>query len=191
MSGNTPENIAIKARRKNGKVHVTITFDAQEDRWFKKDEIIARMNITKGWLLRHLYTWADFDHSYSIELFKDALENLGKGLIRWDHAVLGKRNGRRAIRASKMLDQAYFKEYYESKSYENWRKRSTMQWRPLKNGMSQMYYNYLYDNAMGMDKKEYSDKMFKLIHKREERIKLKQKINVWKFIHKYIEHWWD
>ncbi len=194
MNNDKPLNIETKVRRKNGKVHINISFDVEESRDFGKSEIKARLEHTTPWMIEHLYSWADFDHFFSINLFVDALHNLGKGLLRWDNCVLSQSNGRRCLTASAMLKKAYNYESWNDKSYRNWASRNSIWWKKLqgtKKGLSQMMTDHIKDNVMGMDKEEYSQKMWKLIHKRQEKVKKELKESAWKYIHKYIEHFWD
>lgn len=189
-----PQNLNVKVHRYGGKVKVKITFEVNEDRYFDKDEMKARMDHTAPWLVEHLYSWADFDQVFSINLFVDALHNLGKGLLRWDNHTNALKCGRRCLAASAMLKKAYSFEAYNDKSYQNWSSRNKLWWKKLrgtKQGLSQMMTDHLKDNAMGMDKEEYSSKMWKLIHERQKPVEAAMKKDAWDFIHKYIEHWWD
>lgn len=164
----SPQNLNVKVHRYGGKTKIQITFEVNEDKHFDIDEMRARMDRTAPWLVEHLYSWADFDHSYSVNLFVDALHNLGKGLLRWNNGVSSERNGRRCLAAAAMFKKAYSFESWNDKSYENWSSRRKNRWKALKGtkGMSQMVTDHIKDNAMGMDKKEYSDKMWKIIHRR-------------------------
>lgn len=183
---NPPQNLNIKCRRKNGKVHFKIEFDIEEDKWNKKEEFKARVDRCAPWLLEHLYTWADFDHHYTLELFCDSLENLGKGLIRWDNALHARRTGRRALRAASQLRTAYADKYcLEDKSYTYWSKQNPIKWIPVgKLGMCQMSHDYAISE-------EYSEKMWKTIIKRCDKWEKQRKEEAWKYIHKHLESFWD
>lgn len=194
VNGHSPENMNIKVHRYGGKVKVKITFEVNEDRWFDKDEIKARIERTAPWMVEHLYSWADFDQAYSINLFVDALHNLGKGLLRWNNHTNALKDGRRCLAAAGMLKKAYNYKSYDDKSYINWQKNNSIWWKKLKGtkcGLMQMVTEHPSENAMGMDKEVYSDKMWKLIHKRQTKVEEEMKKEAWEFIHKYISHWWD
>lgn len=186
-----PQNVNLKVHRYKGKVKVNITFEVNETRDFDKDEIKARLNRSAPWMLEHLYSWADFDHFFSINLFVDALYNLGKGLLRWNNHTNALKCGRRCLAASAMLKKAYNYEAWNDKSYQNHQKRTEYKWGKFKRGLSRLETTPLYDNAMGMDREEYENKMYKVIHKRQKREEEHMKQEAWAFIHKYIEHWWD
>lgn len=189
-----PQNVAIKTYRYGGKVKVKISFEVEEDcKHFDKDEMQARMNRAAPWMLEHLYSWADFDHFFSVNLFVDALYNLGKGLLRWDNCKTSVKNGRRCLAAAGMLKKAYTTAIWDDKSYRNWINNRRISWKTLPGtgGMSQMITKHLKENAMDMDKKEYSDKMWRLINDRHKKIEGERKAEAWAFIHKYIEHFWD
>lgn len=187
-----PQNLKTKVYRHNGKVKIKIEFEVEEDKkYFDKDEMKARLDRTTPWMLEHLYSWADFDQCYSINLFQESLYYLGKGLLRWDNCISSTKNGRRCLAAAKMLERAYNSCMTEDKSYENWSDRHKLRWVPLKNGMSRMARDQLCDNAMGMDREEYSSKMWEVIHERTKKIEAVRKKEVWEFIHKYIEYFWD
>lgn len=192
MTENQPENINIKVHRYNGKVKVKIEFDVTEDKWFTKDQISDRLIKNAPWLIRHLYSWEGFDQTYSIDLFVEALHNLGKGLLKWNNHVNSIQCGRRCLTASAMLKKAYNFEAWNDKSYHNWADNNKTWWRKLnKKGLSQLMTNHHKENAMAMDKAEYSDKMWKIIHKRQQKTKSTMKAEAWKYIHKHIESFWD
>lgn len=187
-----PQNLKTKVYRYKGKVKIKIEFEVEEDKsYFDKDEMEARLNRTTPWMLEHLYSWADFDHCFSVNLFIDALYNLGRCLLRWNNHTNTLKCGRRCLVASKMLEKAYNSHVTEDKSYENWSNRHKYRWVPLKNGMSQLVTDHLHDNAMGMDREEYSNKMWKIIHNREKKVEAARKKEAWEFIHKYLESFWD
>lgn len=190
----SPQNLNVKVHRYAGKVKVKITFEVQEDKHFDIDEMRARLDRTAPWLVEHLYSWADFDHCFTINIFIDSLYNLGKGLLRWNNCASSQKNGRRCLAAAAMLKKAYNYETYKDKSYQNWAEGNSHWWRKLKGnkqGLSQMMTDYTKGNAMGMDKQEYSNKMWNIIHNRQKRVEESLKREVWEYIHKYLEHWWD
>lgn len=186
-----PKNVNLKVHRYKGKVKVNITFEVNETRDFDKGEIRARLERTAPWMLEHLYSWADFDHSYSINLFIDALHNLGKGLKRWNNHVNADKCYKRCMAAAAMLKKAYNYHAWEDASYKNHMKRTAHRWGKFRKGLSQMHSDHLYDNAMGMPREEYETKMFHVIHKRQKREEEHMRQEAWAFIHKHIESWWD
>ena len=191
MSDYKPENLVTTVRRKSGKVHIKIEYDVEEDKWMGKNEMKARLERTLPWLAPHLHTWADFDQGYSIDLFCDSLTALGKGLLRWSNHLNAEHCGHRALAAARMLHDAYHYETWEDKSYQNWSSRNVHGWKPYKKGLTQMTTTHLYNNAMGMDREEYSSKMWHLIFDRQKVVEANMKKEAWEFIHKHIESFWD
>lgn len=182
--------LKTKVHRYGGKTIATLQFEVEEDRHNTKEEIQHRLERNAPWMAYHLINWADFDHSYSIELFIDSLKHLGKGLIRWNNAFHAKRNGRKALQAAAMLERAYNYHSSDDVSYKNWANRCPVWWKKIKSG-SRMMRDYPYDNAMNMDREEYSDKMFIIIINRQRKQEETLKKEAWEFTHKHIEKWWD
>ncbi len=182
-----------KVYRNKGKTYVKILLEVEEDRWHKKEEMQARLEHTLPWMGKHLIEWADFDEQYSLNLFTDALQALGEGLIRWDNCVSSQRNGRRAMAASKMLQNAYGYESWSDKSYRNWSDRHKIYFKPykVKGGLLEVCREYTATNAMGMDEKAYSDKMWKVIFARQEKTEANMKKEAWAFLIKHFESLWD
>lgn len=188
-------NIKTKVYNYGGVTKVKVEFDVATDKWHDKDEVAARLELNKNWILDHLIGYADFDESYSINLFADALINLGRGLLRWDNCVLSQRNGRRALFAGKKLRQIYGYGHSwmrDDKSSKNLDERNPFELRK-DNGayLSRLSHDFRYDNAMDMDREEYYEKMWKIIHKRLDRVHEEEMDWIWKYIRKYINHWWD
>ncbi len=170
MNTRLPQNIITKCRRKSGKVHITIEFDVEEDANLDKQEIQARLKYTE-WLLPHLYTWADFDSYYTIELFCDSLRALGKGLMRWDNTLHSMRTGRRAIIAAEKLHKAYSgNSVIDDKSYMYWQKQHPI--------------DFLKGNKR-------ANRIWEVINKRLFKQDKERESAAWAYIHKYIKHFWD
>lgn len=184
-------NITTKVYRYGGKTKVRVEFEVAEDKYFDKDEIVARLKVTTPWLLEHLIGWADFDHYFTIQLWIDSLERLGDGLIRWDNALHARRNGRRAKFAAHLLKRAYNWETYNDKSYENWINRHSNIFKSAGKGYTRLMHDYHYDNAMGMDRREYSNKMWKIITNRSDKCEQQAIDDAWAYIKKYLPMWWD
>jgi hypothetical protein len=192
------KDLKTKVWKYRDKIKVQINFEVDEEdkSYWDVKEVRARVERNQ-WMIKHLYRWADFDHSFSIELFAESLENLGRGLLRWDNCVDSEKNGRRALYAAALLRRAYDGHLFDinDKSYDNWASKNQIGWKkyhhPKKKGLMQMTVTQTDDNAMGMDRKEYSNKMYKIIYKRNKKIIDERKEFVWKYIHKYIEQWWD
>lgn len=188
---NSPQNIKAKVYRYKGKVKVKIEFEIEGG---DKGEIKARLDLNKYWMLHHLCYWADFDFYFTIELLSSSLENLGKGLIRWDNCVNSLKQGRRCLSSSRLLAQAYdlgLKDITSDKSYMKWFENNPLTWKLSGKGRKQALTVPVAGNSMGLSKEEYSDKMWHVIHSRRESTEKLRKKEVWEFIHKHIESWWD
>lgn len=185
--------IKKKVYRHAGKTYVDIKLEVDESQWHEKEEMQARLDRSLPWMADHLTNWADFDYSYTLNVFIDSLYALGQGLIRWDNASNAQRNGRRAMTAARMLKKAYNYETYLDKSYINWSKRSIDKTRPYKGhkGMIEMFAEHPYDNAMGMEPLLYSSKMLKIIFNRQRKTESNMKKDAWNYVNKYICTFWD
>lgn len=163
------------------------------NRWKEAKDILDRVKKNKNWMLEHLGDWADWDYSSTVHLFADALERLGKGLIKWDNNTMSLRNGRRALFAARRLKKLIeIGDYYMTpdKSMDNHSKRQRRRdvpvdgyvwWKPI----------YDYDNLMGMGRQEYENKMYKVITKRLKYSFETEWADTWAYIGKYLRHWWD
>lgn len=191
MSNQLPQNVITKCRRRNGKVHITIEYDLDEDKWYGKDEMAVRLQYTSSWLLKHLCIWADFDHCYSMELFIDSLKALSTGLLRWNNCITSKRNGHRCLTAARQLEIAYADDSCIAKNYQNWSKRYKIGWKSYKGGFVEIIRTELCSNAMEMDAKEYSNKMWHLIYNKRKILEKTRKDEAWAYLRKYLEHFWD
>lgn len=158
----------------------------------KEDWDINQFHKNKKWLAKHLFTWAGYDHSYTLNLFCDSLEQLGKELGEYNHLVTSQKNSRRAIFAAKSLRKCISDDMYEDKSFLNWSSRNRHYSSKIPGrDMYKMTTKYLCNNAMGMPRKEYSAKMFKVINRRFQETGEKRWSDVWDFIKKHIRGWWD
>ena len=151
---NNATNITHKVWRTKGVTKVRLEFTVDEDKYFKKDEIEARLALTSKWLAKHLVTFADFDQAYTLDLLEDALNALGEGLGRWDNCLHSERNAKRAKTAARMLKNAYNFESCKDKSYINWSSRHKHWHKNLPRGYSQWMTTELHDNAMKLDRDE-------------------------------------
>ena len=191
---NKPENVELKVRRRNGKVHCTLSFDVEEDSYCDKAEIRARLERNTKWLTAHLYTWADFDDSFTTLLFADALQKLGEGLLRWNNLMCSQANGRRAIQAAHMLRDAYSYDLHDDPGYQNWNDKCRLEWVDAASlgfkGHNALQRIYHYGPHI-KDPDDYAAKMYNIIEKRVTNVTMRKKREVWEFIHKHIESFWD
>ncbi len=195
------KNTKQKAYKYGGKTFVDIKIEVELDKWDDFDSLKERLNINVPWMAPHICQWGDYDYSYSIQLFVDSLEALGRGLLRWDNVIGSTRNGRRALTAAAMLKRAYNYESWDDKSYRNWSRRQKHVSIPISakgNTVLRKYAKYFrldtvhdFGNAMRMDREEYANKMWKIIYKRQQRVEAELKLAAWQYIKKYVEHWWD
>ncbi len=186
--------LTSKVYRQNKKTYVKILLEVEETQWKSKDEMQARLNKTLPWMAEHLVEWADFDYGYTIDLFVDSLTHLGKGLLSWDNCTNSLRNGRRALTAAKMLHNAYNYATWDDKSYINWSARNTTTWTKIKGGVMEgtlMKNECVFSNAMGVEAQEYSDRMWRIIYKRQTEAEEALKKEAWEYIAKYIVYLWD
>lgn len=145
-----------------------------------------------AWLLPHAWKWRGFDHHYSLDLYLDSLEKLGYELMRYDNCTLSRRNGRRCLTAARQLRKVSKENTtIEDRAYKNWSSRRRDKFIPLKDGMTEWADEELQDNAMGMDRKEYSNKMWHIIHKRTSKEEEEYFKESWAYLVKWHRHWWD
>lgn len=187
------KNIHKKVYTYKGVQKVKVEFDVvyEHPRDAYESKRLQEILQDHDWLLKHYVGWRNWDHCYTIDLFKDSLQNLGKGVYTGDF-IGSKKAGARAMLAADMLDKAYLDSPVD-KSRTNHIKRFEMNWKklPKTGGMSQLIFNYPYSNAMGMDNEEYQTKMGNVIRKRMEKEENNKKTAVWQYIRKYLEYWWS
>ncbi len=188
------KSTAQKAHRYAKKTYIDIRIEVELDKWDDFNSLKKRLNINLPWMADHICQWGDYDHAYSIQLFVDSLQALGRGLLRWNNVVGSLRNGRRALTAAGMLKRAYEYESWEDASYKNWSARNRHIHVPIKI-KGQRFYEmqtlHDYSNAMNMDREKYADKMWKIIHNRQKIVEAQMKIDAWTYIQKHIESFWD
>lgn len=194
-------NTKQKAYRYAGKTFVDVRIEVEMEQWDKLSSLKDRIALTVPWMADHLCQFGDYDYSYNISLWVDSLTALGRGLLRWNNVVGSQRNGRRALTAAAMLKRAYNYESWEDKAYLNWSARSKHLHIPINakgNVVLKKYAKYYqlktiqtYDNAMGMNREEYADKMWKIIHDRQKITEAQMKIDAWAYIQKHLCSWWD
>jgi hypothetical protein len=187
-------NIKKKVYQYKGVQKVKIEFDViyEHPRDAYESKRLQEILQDHDWLLKHYVGWRNWDEYYTIDLFKDSLHNLGKGVYN-GHFVSSKKHGARALLAADMLDKLYLNEPRD-KSYDNHMKRFTLSRKPYKTKtpglMYELVHEYPHSNAMGMDSEVYERKMFRVIYKRQQEAEKKNKDYVWNYIRKYIEYWW-
>lgn len=194
-------NTAQKAHRYAKRTFVDIRIEVELDKWDDFDSLKSRVVLNVPWMANHICQFGDYDYSYSVSLWIDSLIALGRGLLRWNNVVGSQRNGRRALIAAAMLKRAYFYENWEDKSYLNWSSRSKHVSIPIsekgnvvlkKNAKYfQLTTVHAFDNAMGMDKEEYADKMWRIIHNRQKKTEAQMKIDAWAYLQKHLTSFWD
>lgn len=191
------KNIQTKVWRRDKKIKVRVEFEVDECSYWDKETVEERAEVNQ-WILEYYLTFMNFDYYSTIQLLCDSLEVLGKGLLKWNNHSDALRTGRRALFAAHLLHKAYDNAYYElsdtDKSYINWKSRHTDYFEPVRRNqmLGQAWcHKYLYDNAMGMDREEYSTKMYRLILKRNKKVFEERKIAAWNFLNKHIESFWD
>lgn len=187
-------NIKKKVYQYKGVQKVKVEFDVvyEHPRDAYESKRLQEILQDHDWLLKHYVKWRNWDEHYTIDLFKDSLYNLGKGVYD-GHFVGSKKHGARALLASDMLNKLYIKEPIDN-SYVSHIKRFNFSSKPINTAAGRMYElvpEYLYTNAMGLPNEEYERKMFKVIHKRQQETEKKNKDYVWNYIRKYIEYWWS
>lgn len=135
-------------------------------------------------LFKHIINMRPWDSSFNIDLFVHSLEYTAHGLKN-GHSILSERLYRRCLTAAGLLDRAYHFEVYNDKSYMNWFKRNPRSFVKLDNSR----YSQLVSTSK--DPVEYSDNMYKIIHRRLDKQEKRMKKEAWEYLHKYIEHCWD
>ena len=141
------------------------------------------------WFVRQAWGWRSWDSHYNIILFARSLEESARNIKKYGNHVNSEKCSRKCMFAAALLKQAYGENLCISdKSYRNWHARNPIKFLRIPDGehkgLSEMTHDYT-------DTKEYSEKMWKVIHKRISKIEEDRKEFAWKFIHKNIQNWWD
>lgn len=128
--------------------------------------------------IKQAWHWRGYDYIYTIEALCDNLDNLGNCIIKNDIILHSVRVGRRAKTASAMLRRAYgLVNTKEDTSFKNYMDNHCRVLRDIKNKPLK------YD-------KDYSDKLWKVIRKRVDKIEEDRKKDAWKYLIKHIERMW-
>lgn len=148
-------------------------------------------NLLKNikWMLPHMWSFYSWDYSYVANLFISALEELGKGIDSDWHLVDRKRSVQCKFAARKLKKALAANYFLDDKSHINWRKRQTNYDFACREG-TKLKHIYLYDNAMGMARGEYADKMWHLMHERLAKTEEVSYNEAWKYIAKHFRGWW-
>ncbi len=134
--------------------------------------------------LPHIIHMRNWDNSYQITLFCDSLNYLAEGLKNGHH-LNAEKQYKRCLFASAQLYRAYDAHVINDKSYQKLSKNNPIKFVTLKSGHSLMTHDY------GIRGEEYYSKMFKLIHKRQEKVIEQNKKEAWEYINKHIESFWE
>lgn len=172
---------------------VNIEMKIPIDKWDKPEDALYRLKRNLKWMPNHVVNWADFDWCYTVDMFAESLVKLGEGLLRWNNCKNSVKDGRRALFAGKRLKKAADNLFpgTDDKSMKNHMSRFEFNHVKIPNGMVRMEHKYLLDNAMGMDREEYEDKMYQVIAKRVKAESEREWKETWAYIGKYMRHWWD
>jgi hypothetical protein len=155
-------------------------------------ECKTRLDVNE-WLLPFLTGWADFDYHFTLDLLIASLKALGKGLYFWNNVVGAERNAKRCYTAAALLKQAYTCDLhpeFRDKAWEIYFKRHPISYKKKDKNTTEVSFTKN-TNQMKMDEKEYDEKMWHLMFNKDKSILIKRKQYAWKYLHKYLEHWWD
>jgi len=139
------------------------------------------------YFVKQAWVWRDYDYVYTIDSFADNLERLAKALKSDTHS---RKKYRRCMTAAGLLRKAYSDStMIDDKSYINWTCNNIPCFSRIVshcalNNMVELTYKRKYPLR-------YSDNMYKLIHRRIDKVEKERKKEAWAYIHKYIEHFWD
>lgn len=128
--------------------------------------------------IRFAWGYRAWDYTYNLEIFIKLLETTGKNLREHGNAINSEKYSRRAYTAAGLLRKAYI-DYTISKT------------------SSYIYEKYGYSFMDNYKKPETPilERRIKMMQdiadKKEDDDSKKRKEEAWKYVHKYIEHFWD
>lgn len=135
--------------------------------------------------VKQAWEWREFDHYYSLEVYCNLLERLGKEIKETDRHTTAVKIQRECLIAARKLRSAYNRSVCDDKSYRYWSDNNPTQFVSSGNsGFSMITRKYKIS-------KEYSEKMFKIINARVEKSIEQDKKEAWEYVHKHCERWWD
>lgn len=170
---------------------------AYDEEWTHEDEhtdITKKSKLNSEWMLKHLLNFRRWDWSYNFSLFADSLMETGRNMLEQDRFVKSEKQGRRCLHAAAML-----KKIADDKLISDC---DTGLSRRLENTgiafvdidgseYSRLEWVYNSSNSMGMNQDEYENKMFKLAHDKEDKIKEGLINDTFELIRKNFRRWWD
>lgn len=138
--------------------------------------------------LKNAWRWREYDYCYTIEELADNLERIGKAM-RIGHHTNSEQSYRKAVRAAWQLRKAYNYSCVEDTSYKAWNAANPISFEEIQYGEDKGSYKVMTRHSR--KGKDYSDKMWKVIHRRTEAIEKAKKKEAWEYIHKHIESFWE
>jgi hypothetical protein len=183
------KNIKSKVYKTKGRIKAKLEFEIEDE---NNDVYSLNKKLNQNtWMFPHLVSFYPFDYGYNLQLFSDSLKATGTYIVNEGHFVGNKKTGRRALYASHLIRECYYTDHTDDKSFDNLCSRERMDWKKIKGGMYKIETTYLKDNAMNMDKEEYSKKMFKIIHNRWHKQDNDKWASSWAYLSKYLKHFWS
>lgn len=186
----------LETKKSKGKTTVFIEFEVRSiegDTWEDDHAFITRKVMWNKWLLKHIVTFCPWDSGYNFILFGDSLLETGRNLIKNGSTVSHVHDGRQAMQAGAMLHKIDSDDIPEGlNTMDNLFKRRETYLEPVPNSvLSEMKETHKYSNAMGMNKQEYSDKMFKINSKKHRNYEEGLWRDTWTLISNRARRWWD
>lgn len=135
------------------------------------------------WLfLKLAWMWRPWDYSYTVNALVQLLTRQAQSLKHGYHTK-SEETYRRCLTAAGKLDRAYNKDLDRTITYIL--RKNPMSFKPLE---GETGYSMKIDYNIS---KRIYDGMYDAAHKRSEAAEKAQKEEAWKYLHKYIEHFWD
>jgi hypothetical protein len=186
----------LETKKSRGKTTVFIEFEVRSiegDTWEDDHAFITRKVMWNTWLLKHIVTFCPWDFGYNSNLFADSLKETGRNLIENGNSVNHVKDGRQALQAAGMLHKLDSNDIPEGlDTLDNLWERRITHFEPVPGTeYSEMVETHQYDNAMGMDRQEYGDKMFKINSAKHKKYEEGLWKDTWDFISRRARRFWD
>jgi len=178
------------------KSRITVVFDIEEEdsEWHDYLEKNIKDNT---WILDHYASFRAWDWSYNLRLFGDSLYETGRCIKENDRLKMAQKYGSRAMylgkRLCKIADHEEVPSHLDTTRYFEKVKFNWVGSGQFMDGeeLLQMETEYTTGNYMGMGRKEYYDKMYKITHNKSQEMEKEYYNQAMEDLTKYLRYFWD
>lgn len=189
----------MTTKKLTGRTRVSIVIDIPHDRGRHGDTpeeehgyIQERVERNK-WLLEHFTVFQPWDHSYNMHLLGDSFLETGRNIRDYDRHVGSDKQAKTCMYAGALLHKVASGDTLPE-NIDTLKKRwdrNTMYSEKVRGNLHQIKHRYNFDNAMGMDREEYENKMTRIALKTHSDVEERVYQDMMALITKYFRSWWN